>query len=68
MARSIDYDRLRLHWPQMVADFPAGGRRLMQRADGYEATVVNGVVTYREGIPTGALPGKLIRGAQPAPH
>ena len=38
---------------------------LMQKADGYVATVVSGVVTYREGEPTGALPGKLVRGAQP---
>jgi N-acyl-D-aspartate/D-glutamate deacylase len=41
-----------------------GGRRLMQRADGYVANIVSGQVTYRNGQPTSALPGKLIRGAQ----
>ncbi len=63
----IDYARLRLDPPRMVADFPAGGRRLNQTAHGYVATVVSGVVTYREGQPTGALPGKLVRGAQADP-
>lgn len=63
----IDYDRLALHAPYPVRDLPAGGRRLMQHADGYVATVKSGVVTYREGSFTGALPGRLIRGAQPSP-
>jgi N-acyl-D-aspartate/D-glutamate deacylase len=58
----IDYDDLRLHRPHVVADLPAGGRRLAQRVDGYAATVVSGVVTYRDGEPTGALPGRLVRG------
>jgi N-acyl-D-aspartate/D-glutamate deacylase len=58
----IDYDRLRLHAPELVADLPAGGRRLAQRVEGFGATVVSGVVTYRDGTPTGALPGKLVRG------
>ena len=39
----------------------------MQRADGYVATIVAGEITYRNGTPTGALPGRLVRGAQPAP-
>jgi N-acyl-D-aspartate/D-glutamate deacylase len=56
----IDFAR-----PYIVHDLPAGGRRLMQTAAGYVATVVSGVVTYREGEPTGALPGTLVRGAQP---
>jgi N-acyl-D-amino-acid deacylase len=60
----IDYDRLRLHAPHPVYNLPAGGRRLQQRADGYVATVVSGEVTYREGRPTGALPGRLVRGQQ----
>jgi N-acyl-D-aspartate/D-glutamate deacylase len=63
----IDYDRLRLHPPEVAHDLPAGGRRLLQRAEGYAATVVSGVVTYRDGAPTGKLPGKLVRGAQAAP-
>ena len=61
----IDLDRLRLHAPEVSRDLPASGRRLRQRADGYAATIVAGVVTYREGTPTGALPGRLVRGAQP---
>lgn len=39
----------------------------MQKAQGYAATIVNGVVTYKEGIATGALPGRLVRGEQPRP-
>ena len=61
----IDFDRLRLRRPYIVYDLPASGRRLMQTAEGYVATVVSGAVTYRGGEPTGALPGKLVRGAQP---
>jgi len=57
----IDYDGLRLHRPVAKADLPAGGRRLIQQADGYELTMVNGTVTYRHGEPTGALPGRLVR-------
>ena len=63
----IDFDNLALHPPTMVDDLPAGGRRLLQRVDGYDATVKSGVVTYRKGEPTGALPGRLVRGAQPTP-
>ena len=60
----IDFAKLTLHAPKIVNDLPAGGRRLGQSADGYVATIVSGVVTYQHGIATGALPGKLIRGAQ----
>ena len=63
----IDYDHLRLRAPEVAYDLPAGGRRLIQRADGYVATIVAGDVTYRDGEPTGALPGRLLRGAQAAP-
>jgi N-acyl-D-aspartate/D-glutamate deacylase len=63
----IDYDRLRLHRPTVAHDLPAGGRRLVQFADGYDATIVSGQVTYRQGIPTSALPGKLIRGGTQRP-
>jgi N-acyl-D-aspartate/D-glutamate deacylase len=61
----IDFARLRLGRPYIVHDLPARGRRLMQKAEGYVATVVSGAITYREGEPTGALPGVLVRGAQP---
>jgi N-acyl-D-aspartate/D-glutamate deacylase len=60
----IDLARLRLHAPDVVYDLPAGGRRLRQGADGYEATVKSGQVTYRDGRHTGALPGGLIRGSR----
>jgi N-acyl-D-aspartate/D-glutamate deacylase len=63
----IDFDRLRLHPPEIRRDLPADGRRLVQRADGYVATIVSGVPVYRDGAATGALPGRLIRGPQPAP-
>jgi len=63
----IDLDRLRLHPPEMHFDLPAGGKRLLQRADGYVATIVDGQITYRDGEPTGALPGRLVRGAQRDP-
>ena len=63
----IDHERLTLHAPEVVYDLPAGGRRLIQKADGYDATIVAGVVTYRGGEATGALPGRLLRGAQAAP-
>ena len=52
----------------MAFDLPAaGGERLLQRADGYVATLVAGNVVYRDGEHTGALPGRLIRGPQPTP-
>jgi len=63
----IDYDDLRLHAPRVVRDLPAGGRRIVQRADGYAATFVGGVATRHDGRPTGAYPGRLIRGARPRP-
>ena len=60
----IDYDALRLEAPEMVYDLPAGGKRLIQRAYGYRATICNGVVTYENGEHTGEFPGRLIRGGQ----
>lgn len=57
----IDMKRLHLHAPHAVYDLPAGGRRLRQKADGYDATIVSGEITYRDGEPTGALPGRLVR-------
>ncbi len=64
----IDFDRLKLNVPYMVYDLPTGARHLMQDAKGYVATVKSGQVIYREGQPTGALPGRLIRGRQAAPQ
>jgi N-acyl-D-amino-acid deacylase len=63
----IDHGRVTLHSPRVRYDLPAGGRRLYQDAAGYEATIVAGQVISREGESTGALPGRLVRGAQAAP-
>ncbi len=60
----IDLDRLRVAAPHPVHNLPGGGRRLEQKAEGYRATVVSGQVTYRDGEFTGALPGRLVRGAR----
>ena len=57
----IDFERLRINPPQAVNDLPAGGRRLLQSADGYVATLVNGVVTRRNSVDTGERPGRLVR-------
>jgi N-acyl-D-aspartate/D-glutamate deacylase len=62
----IDYDRLAFGRPYVTYDLPAGGKRLLQKADGYEATIVSGVVTYRGGTATGALPGRLVKGQRDA--
>ena len=63
----IDMAGLTLHAPTMVRDLPAGGKRLQQRADGYAVTIKSGVVTYRGGEHSGALPGRLVRGEQTVP-
>ncbi|KAB7738639.1 amidohydrolase family protein [Parvibaculum sedimenti] len=63
----IDFDRLKLYSPHIVNDLPAGGKRLIQHADGYTASVVSGSVAFRNGQPTGALNGRLVRGAQARP-
>jgi N-acyl-D-aspartate/D-glutamate deacylase len=60
----VDFDGLRLRPPEMAFDLPAGGKRLLQRADGYRHTLVRGIETYADGEPTGALPGRLVRGHQ----
>jgi len=57
----IDFDTLRLHRPEAVFDLPAGGRRLVQRAEGYDYTIKAGEVIFERGEHTGALPGKLVR-------
>ena len=63
----IDFDRLAVAAPEMAFDLPAGGKRLLQRARGYTATIASGAVIYRDGKATGALPGRLVRGPQSAP-
>ncbi len=57
----LEPSRLGLDAPRMVHDLPAGGRRMLQKAHGYRHTVKRGVVTYTDGVATGALPGRLLR-------
>ena len=57
----IDFDKLRLLKPELVADLPTGAKRWMQRPRGYVRTLVSGVTTFLDGVPTGALPGGLVR-------
>ena len=57
----IDFDRLRLHKPELVHDMPANGRRFVQRVEGYEATLVAGAPIFERGEHTGAMPGRLVR-------
>jgi N-acyl-D-aspartate/D-glutamate deacylase len=63
----IDFEQLRCERPTMAYDLPAGGKRLLQKARGYTATIVAGETIARDGEPTGARPGRLVRGPQPAP-
>ena len=63
----IDFEALRLRSPRLVFDLPAGGKRLLQDVEGYRHTFVAGQETYADGVATGALPGRLVRGAQAAP-
>ena len=62
----IDYDQLTLLPPRVEYDMPADGRRVHQGATGYTATIVSGTLVQRDGVATGALPGRLVRGAQTA--
>jgi len=59
----IDFDNLRLHAPRMVFDLPAGGRRLVQKVDGYDMTICSGTPIFEQGAETGARPGTLVRSA-----
>lgn len=63
----IDYENLTLNAPDVIYDLPAGGRRLMQTATGYDMTIVKGEIIRRNGKATSARPGRLVRGAQSAP-
>ena len=62
----IDMDAIKLGRPWLAFDLPAGGKRLLQKADGYDCTIKGGVVTFKNGTWTGATPGGLIRGPQRA--
>ncbi|WP_380872472.1 amidohydrolase [Sphingomonas sp. DBB INV C78] len=63
----IDLDRVRLCKPEVRYDLPAGGRRLDQRAEGFDLTIVSGAIIAERDTPTDARPGKLVRGTQAAP-
>src|SRR6185369_11442965 len=63
----IDLDNIRLGKPWLAADLPAGGKRLLQRAEGYVATIKSGEVTFRQGVMQSARPGAVVRGPQAAP-
>jgi N-acyl-D-amino-acid deacylase len=62
----IDMDALKLGKPWLAFDLPAGGKRLLQKAEGYVATIKSGVITFRNGTMQGALPGRVLRGPQMA--
>ncbi len=62
----IDFEALRLFRPEAITDLPAGGKRLVQRTEGYRYTVKSGQVTFEDGKHTGALPGGLVRGGREA--
>ena len=62
----IDLENLALRPPEIAFDLPGGAKRLVQRSVGYQATVVIGEVTYSDGEPTGAFPGRVIRGGRSA--
>jgi N-acyl-D-aspartate/D-glutamate deacylase len=64
----MDYDKLKVMRPRVINDLPAGGRRLMQDAEGFRATIVSGAPILRDGKATGAVPGRLVRGAKSAPN
>ena len=58
----IDFPKLKIKKPEVLYDLPAGGRRMVQRIEGYDATIVSGEVVSKMGVPTEALPGRLVRG------
>ena len=62
----IDFPALKLDRPEAIADLPAGGKRLVQQAEGYRYTIKSGQVTFEDGQHTGALPGGLVRGGREA--
>lgn len=64
----IDMDAIKLGKPWLAFDLPAGGKRLLQKADGYLATIKSGRVTFRNGEMQGPTPGGVIRGPQAQPH
>ena len=60
----LDIDAITPHPVEVVYDLPAGAKRILQHADGYVATIVDGVVVQRAGEDTGARPGRIVRSQQ----
>ena len=60
----IDHDNLKIGAPEVLYDLPGGGKRMVQRTEGYDATIVAGQIVYRKGVATNALPGRLVRGGR----
>jgi N-acyl-D-aspartate/D-glutamate deacylase len=60
----IDHAKIRAHPPEVRYDLPAGGRRLVQTTEGYDATIVSGQIVQRNGQSSGKLPGRLVRGTR----
>ena len=58
----IDLDEVELQLPEVIDDLPTGASRIVQRAKGIKFTLCAGEITFRDGEPTGARPGRLIRG------
>src|SRR5262249_26233235 len=58
----FDAERVKLAMPTVETDLPGGARRLVQKAEGIAATIVNGEVTLENGQSTGVVPGQLLRG------
>ena len=58
----INFSKLKINTPEVLYDLPSGGRRMVQRIEGYDATIVSGEIVSRMGKPTEALPGRLVRG------
>jgi N-acyl-D-aspartate/D-glutamate deacylase len=59
----LEADRVRPHLPKIETDLPGGARRLVQKADGIHATIVNGAVTLENGVSTGTFSGQVLKGA-----
>jgi N-acyl-D-aspartate/D-glutamate deacylase len=63
----IDLEHFTLYRPKLINDMPGGAGRVIMPTKGYRATIVSGVITRRDDKETGNLPGRLVRGRQPAP-
>ncbi len=58
----FEEDRIRPQLPTVETDLPGGARRLVQKAEGIRATIVNGAVAFENGEATGAYAGSVLKG------